>query len=161
MFPQGNDLNVQQQGQQNQTFSLNDQQHDCTNLCHTLEHTLPVVELPMYSNRNPPPNLPCMTVYSSPQFYQHAAMSIAKSIQTSHDNTPNRHSRCIGIDTHLQDSDELLRNCYSTFNIKPKKVLLMQYESNIEATSPINVTCSTKSSRLTYPQRIFRPYEDV
>ena len=88
-------------------------------------------------------------------------MSIATSIQTSHDNTPNRYSSHREIDTHLQDSDELLRNCYSTFNIKPKKVLLMQYETNIKATSPVNLTCPTKSSGLTYPPRIFRPYEDV
>ena len=64
-----------------------------------------------------------MTVYSSPQFYQQVEMSIATSIQTSHDNTPNGYSSHREIDTHLQDSDELLRNCYSTFNIKPKESL--------------------------------------
>ena len=88
-------------------------------------------------------------------------MSIATSIQTTHDNTPNRYFSHRENDTHPQDSDELLRNCYSTFNIKPKKVLLTQYESNIEGSSPVNLTCPQKSFGFNYPPRIFRPYEDV
>ena len=80
VFPQANDLDVQAQGEQNQTLRLNGQQHDGSNLCPTSEHTVSVVGLPTYSNRNPPLNLPCMTIYSSPQVYQQAEIKQVMTI---------------------------------------------------------------------------------
>ena len=133
LFPPVKDLNFQVQGQLNQTLCLKDQHPDGTIVGPNSKLSLLAVGLPTYSNRNPPPNLPCMTVYSSSQFYHQAEMSITTSIQTMHDNTLNRYFSHGENDTHAHNSNELLRNCYSTFNIKHKKVLLTQYENSIES----------------------------